>query len=79
MLIAYMNEKYIVKISADQPASNIRLPAPKGTAQDGRRLPTVPFPGSFNIHKFAMLRGMAATIRKIIATSKAPGAIGPYK
>ncbi|CAH3110447.1 unnamed protein product [Pocillopora meandrina] len=25
-----------------------------------------------------MLRGMAATIRKIVSTSKAPGAIGPY-
>ncbi|KAJ7391121.1 hypothetical protein OS493_020152 [Desmophyllum pertusum] len=25
-----------------------------------------------------MLRGMAATVRRIVSTSKAPGAIGPY-
>ena len=31
------------------------------------------------INYTGMLRGMAATIRKIVSTSKAPGAIGPYK
>ena len=29
--------------------------------------------------KIIMLRGMAATIRRIVNTSKAPKAIGPYK